>query len=63
MKRVRLVFVVAAFVAAVHVADAEAAPGLTLAGVACETPPPVHCVGDCSSEQLRNQGNATEPTT
>src|SRR5260221_11637000 len=42
----------------------DAAQGRTLAGVACETPPPLHCGADgCAAELLRNQGNATEPKT
>lgn len=41
---------------------AAAATGRTLAGVACDTPPPVHCALDgCTREQLGNQGNAKEP--
>lgn len=43
---------------------AEAAQGRTIAGVACETPPPFHCGGDgCTGALLGNQGNATEPAT
>src|SRR6266487_1420867 len=63
MKSVTLIFGIAAVIAVAHVRVAEGAQGRTLAGVACETPPPVHCGSDCSSEQLRNQGNATEPKT
>ena len=38
------------------------ATGRTLAGVACEAPPPVHCALDgCTREQLGNLGNAKEP--
>ena len=38
------------------------APGRTLAGVTCETPPAVHCALDgCTREQLGNLGNAKEP--
>jgi hypothetical protein len=41
---------------------AAAATGRTLAGVSCETPPPVHCAIDgCTREQLGNPGNAKEP--
>jgi hypothetical protein len=41
---------------------AAAATGRTLAGVSCDTPPPVHCALDgCTREQLGNQGNAKEP--
>jgi len=47
-----------------RVAHLSGAQGRTLAGVACETPPPLHCGGDqCAGELLRNQGNATEPKT
>lgn len=42
--------------------SAAHAQGRTLAGVACQTPPPLHCAGEeCSRELLTNQGNATEP--
>jgi hypothetical protein len=41
---------------------AAAATGRPLAGVSCDTPPPVHCALDgCTREQLGNQGNAKEP--
>jgi hypothetical protein len=41
---------------------ASGATGRTLAGVACDTPPPVHCALDgCTREQLGNLGNAKEP--
>src|SRR4051812_31205902 len=59
MNSMRLIVAITALTAIAHVV--EGAQGRTLAGVACETPPPVHCGTDCSSEQLRNQGNATEP--
>ena len=43
-------------------APAAIAAGRTIAGVACETPPPVHCALDgCTREQLGNPGNAKEP--
>jgi len=38
------------------------ATGRTLAGVSCDTPPPVHCALDgCTREQLGHPGNAKEP--
>ena len=44
------------------VSPAFGAPGRTLAGVTCETPPAVHCALDgCTREQLGNLGNAKEP--
>jgi len=44
------------------VGPAFGATGRTLAGVSCDTPPPVHCALDgCTREQLGNQGNAKEP--
>jgi len=53
-------------VATVLVAAGRAgfAQGRTIAGVACETPPPLHCGADgCTAALLGNQGNATEPKT
>jgi hypothetical protein len=41
---------------------ASAAPGArTLAGVACESPPPLHCADACVPALLSDLGNATEP--
>jgi hypothetical protein len=58
--------VIAAIVAAAaSVLSAEGAPQngkfRTLAGVACETPPPDHCGEACAGALLANPGNATEP--
>jgi hypothetical protein len=58
--RVSALAAVACVVSAVG--PAFGAPGRTLAGVTCETPPPVHCTLDgCTREQLGNLGNAKEP--
>jgi len=54
------VAVVLASVVPLKCADAQ---GRTIAGVACETPPPLHCGAECTSELVRADGNATEPTT
>ncbi len=63
-RAIRPLAVAAVVIAASSAARVDAAPGRTLAGVACETPPPLHCSGDgCAAELLRNQGNATEPRT
>src|SRR5205814_4105581 len=40
---------------------AVAAGPRTLAGVACESPPPQHCAGACVPALLGDLGNATEP--
>src|SRR5260221_12265809 len=60
---VRLFAIATAVAAASHATAAFAAQGRTIAGVRCETPPPLHCGAECAGELLRNQGNATEPQT
>ena len=63
-RHVRLFAIATALAAASHAAPADAAQGRTLAGVACETPPPLHCGADgCAGALLGNLGNATEPKT
>jgi hypothetical protein len=58
----RILALAGATALAVGTASAAAATGRTLAGVSCNTPPPVHCAIDgCTREQLGNQGNAKEP--
>jgi hypothetical protein len=43
---------------------AAAAPPLQIAGVTCETPPPLHCPdNDCPSAMVIEQGTAVEPKT
>lgn len=50
-------------VAASGPAPVLAAQARTIAGVACETPPPLHCDAECSAALVRSEGNATEPKT
>src|SRR4029453_8005536 len=61
----RLLVIAAVAAAAASVPSAEGAPQngkfRTVAGVACETPPPAHCEEGCGGALLANQGNATEP--
>ncbi len=46
------------------VAYAKKGPPIELAGVSCETPPPLHCPdASCPSELVVNQGNTVEPKT
>src|SRR5260370_2664022 len=46
------------------VAYAKKGPPIELAGVICETPPPLHCPdARCPSEFVVNQGNTVYPTT
>jgi len=64
--RTHLLRPITALAAAASLAGAAspalAATGRTLAGVSCDTPPPVHCSTDgCTREQLGNPGNAKEP--
>jgi len=60
----RFVRVLAIATVAVAAGNIAAAQGRTIAGVACETPPPLHCTADgCTPDQLRNLGTATEPKT
>jgi hypothetical protein len=43
---------------------AKKAPPIELAGVSCETPPPLHCPdASCPGEVVINQGTAVEPKT
>ena len=43
---------------------AAAAPPLQIAGVTCETPPPLHCPdNDCPGAMVTEQGTAVEPKT
>jgi len=60
---IKLIAMAAALAAAGYARPADAAQGRTIAGVACETPPLLHCGAECAGELLRNQGNATEPKT
>jgi hypothetical protein len=45
-------------------AQAEKAPPIQLAGVSCETPPPLHCPdANCPGPMVIEQGSAVEPKT
>src|SRR5260370_24446312 len=46
------------------VAYAKKGPPIELAGVSCETPPPLHCPdASCPTELVVNQGHTGEPKT
>ncbi len=61
---ISLVAFSAALAAVGYATPAGAAQGRTIAGVTCETPPPLHCDADgCAGALLGKPGNATEPTT
>ncbi len=62
MKYSRLLYTVAVLVVAVF-AKAERKPA-QIAGVTCETPPPLHCPDSgCTGETVTQQGAAVEPKT
>jgi hypothetical protein len=42
---------------------ASGASAQALAGVACVSPPPVHCGESCTREQIVDRGNAVDPAT
>src|SRR5207247_1732514 len=58
-----MLLVMAASTAAIP-GHAKKAPPIELAGVGCETPPPLHCPdANCTREMVTDQGTATEPKT
>jgi len=49
---------------AMVIANCASVPPKQLAGVACQSPPPLHCPDEnCPGELIANQGNATDPKT
>jgi hypothetical protein len=45
-------------------AYAKKSPPMEVAGVACQTPPPLHCPDkDCTSKMVTEEGTAIEPKT
>ncbi len=62
-RSIRLLAIATVLAAASHATPADAVQGRTIAGVVCETPPPLHCGADCAGALLGDLGNATEPRT
>ncbi len=57
-------FLFAAMIAALAATAYGKKPAIELAGVACQTPPPLHCPdSNCPSNLVTNEGTAIEPKT
>ncbi|HEY7800097.1 MAG TPA: alpha/beta hydrolase [Hyphomonadaceae bacterium] len=60
----RLLFAGVGLAALAGLQTPASAQGVTLLGVACSTPPPVHCPATaCPGATITNSGNATDPKT
>jgi len=60
----RIAILAATAAAAALTGYAKKAPPIELAGVACQTPPPVHCPdANCPADLVIQQGTAVEPKT